>query len=190
MAVKTLLPSLKLLMNKAPIVVAASYEGTAIARAGYGNTILAVLLGTSADTLDGSNYITLTLEECATSGGSYTTCADADVVCYKNGTLQSTNAAVLNDMDEDNILVTFEYIGAAAFLHLQWTETGTISTGAPRRLCWLSRATRCVSPSHRPWSKEETWPSYSSPTRRAGAPRSAAGSPGAMRKWMLRPNAG
>lgn len=73
--------------------------------------------------LDGSNYWTCTLTECATVGGSYTDVADADV---DDGTTSPTNSIIINSTSEDDLGWKLGYKGNLQFVKALMTETGTL----------------------------------------------------------------
>jgi hypothetical protein len=91
-------------------------------------TITAVV-GASGDTLSGSVYIELELEE-STDNSTWTDCADADVQGSVTGTNTGT-FAVIDDAAEDDAIYTAGYLGDARYVRMVANVTGTHTNGTP-----------------------------------------------------------
>jgi hypothetical protein len=97
-------------------------ESSAIDITGYDGVLIEYNVGTSADTLSGSVYLTGTLTESATTGGSYAAVDASDYV----GTLP-----VIDDPAEDDSIHLVAYQGVNGFIKVGFELTGTHTTGIP-----------------------------------------------------------
>ena len=111
---------------KHSINITASYDSTAIGVAGYEGLLITCDLGVSGDTLSTTNYGTISLIECATSGGSYSAVADADVICTTG-----VNAHLVQ-LAGDSTLYEIAYKGKQPFVKLRWVESGSLTSGVPQ----------------------------------------------------------
>ncbi len=95
------------------------------------DAVLVAHLGDSADTLSGSNYIEVELQESDTDvDGDYTAAANADITNYVTGTNVGT-LALINAPTEDQVIVFAGYKGSKRYIRLKFNFTGTHSTGTP-----------------------------------------------------------
>jgi hypothetical protein len=111
---------------------------TGVATKGYSETCFVVDMGNSADTLSGSNYIELEVEESA-DNSSYTDVANANLVNYVTGTNTGTFAKV-DDPAEDSTVFMTGYRGNAAYARVVLNFTGTHSTGTPISVLAIQKA--------------------------------------------------
>ncbi len=110
-----------------PIVVNNDTEGTGVgvSLAGFDGAMFIVHVGASGDTLSGSVYLTVKLQECATdTPGSYTDIADADL---EGG----ANAVVIDAAAEDEVVIQRGYKGGLRWLRVFVDTTGTHTNGTP-----------------------------------------------------------
>jgi hypothetical protein len=111
-----------------PVVVTADVESTAIDMQGYDSLELVVLMGESGDTLSGSLYTELILQEGAESDGS-----DAAAVAQNDaiGTVTSGVFATVDAAAEDDAVFKIGYIGDARYVRVAIDVTGTHTNGTP-----------------------------------------------------------
>lgn len=113
----------------APIVTTATYSTSGINVGGYTGNAFYVYYGAAGDTLSAADKIECKLEECSTSGGSYSDVATADVY-YPSGT--ATNSFGLIDADaEAGNVYAIGYDGDEKYVKVTATFTGTHATGTP-----------------------------------------------------------
>lgn len=87
-----------------------------------------VNVGASGDTLSGSVYWTLSLEE-SDDNSTFTDAADADVIARYGNTEQATNSVVIDAPAEDEAVASFGYIGSKRYSRVVITATGTHTNG-------------------------------------------------------------
>lgn len=110
----------------APVVRTATTTSSACGLAGYEGAMFSVLFGVSADTLSASVTWDCKLTECATSGGSYTDVAAADVIGHTSNAF-----GAIDDMSEDAAVYSLGYKGTKAYVKVVVTATGSHSSGTP-----------------------------------------------------------
>jgi len=94
--------------------------------------------------VDGSNYLTVTLEECDTTvGTSFTTVASTDLI----GAF-----TVIDSTSEDSVQQRVGYIGGKRYLRVKLDETGTISAGIIGVTALLGNARHQVASTKTPTS--------------------------------------
>lgn len=116
---------LKVIKGLSPITVSATGQVTGIDVSGYESIMVVAAIGVDT-ALDGSNYWTLDLKECATTGGSYTAVADKDAKAAI-GTITAGVWGLVNSTSEDDTVMSVSYFGNKDFLQVNYTETGTLS---------------------------------------------------------------
>ena len=103
----------------------ATFTGTAVDTWGYSDITIIVHVGISLTALSGSNYWTITFEECAvTTAGSFTHCADTDL---EGG----VHTVILDDPTEDDQFIVRKYKGKLRYVRVLGTITGTLASGTP-----------------------------------------------------------
>lgn len=107
-----------------PIVVNNDTEGTGVAvdLAGYESATLIVHVGVSGDTLSGSVYHTVKLQESA-DNSVWNDVAAAD--------MEGSNSVVIDDAAEDPVVIVWGYKGAKRYLRVFDDVTGTHTNGTP-----------------------------------------------------------
>jgi hypothetical protein len=115
----------------APAVINSDTATTGVDLQNCDDVVLVADIGNSADTLSGSNYIEVEMQESDTDvDGDYTACANADVTNYVTGTNTGT-LALINAAAEDTLAVSGGYKGSKRYIRLKFNFTGTHSTGTP-----------------------------------------------------------
>lgn len=89
-----------------------------------------VNVGQSADTLSGSLYWTFKVQE-SDDDNDYTDAADADVIARNGNTEQAGNEVVIDAPAEDEVALSFGYIGNKLYSRVVATATGTHTNGTP-----------------------------------------------------------
>lgn len=104
---------------------------TSVDTVGYDANAFQVSIGNSADTLSGSLYLEVELQESDESGANFTAVADADVL---GTTVTGTNTgtvAVINAPSEDIVTVNAQYIGTKQYARINLNLTGNHASGTP-----------------------------------------------------------
>ena len=96
---------------------------------GYHDLAVVVNMGNSADTLSGSVYIYLELQDSA-DGITYAACADADISNPITGAVTGT-FALIDAPSEDTTLFKTSYKGTKRYLKVNVNFVGTHTTGTP-----------------------------------------------------------
>lgn len=105
----------------------ATTNSSAVNLAGYNSCEVIVLVGaSSADTLSGSVYWTITLQESDTYNTGFTTVGAADTV---DGETTATNSIVIDANAECGLSYKLGYIGQKKYLRIAITATGTHTYG-------------------------------------------------------------
>ena len=99
---------------------------------GAGSLAVVVLLGAIADTLDATHRVDIKIEHADDDGtgnpGSFSACADADVIDYIG--LSSGIFAVIDSNSEDERRIVVEYQGGKRFVKVTATPV-SLTTGGP-----------------------------------------------------------
>lgn len=102
---------------------------TSVDMKGYESLMFVVNVGASADTINGSNYIELEVED-SSDDSTFSDCADADILdsvsATNNGTFGLIDAA-----SEDEATFKVGYVGDKRYVRVVLSFTGTHSTGTP-----------------------------------------------------------
>ena len=109
--------------------ITADADGAGIDLANYRGCTFYAVMGDSGDTLSGSVYIELELEE-SDDDSTYTDCADADVQGAVTGTNTGT-FAVVNAPTEDQTVFATRYLGTKQYVRAVVNVTGTHTNGTP-----------------------------------------------------------
>jgi len=123
-----------------PVVMTATKTGTGIDKQGFDGTCHIIALGASGDTISGSVYYTLKLED-SDDDSTYASAVTADVIG------QTLTAGVFATIDapaddEQNYLV--QYVGAARYSRIVMTITGTHTNGTPVSIVALNVGSRHI----------------------------------------------
>ena len=111
------------------VVVTADANGASIDMQGYNSLMVIGAIGASGDTLSGSVYIELELEE-SDDDSTFTDVADADLQNSVTGTNTGT-FAVINDPAEDSQVYKTGYKGTKRYVRPVVNVTGTHTNGTP-----------------------------------------------------------
>ena len=109
--------------------VTADANCTAVDMLNFGVCRILAVVGESGDTLSGSVYIELEVEESA-DNSTFTDVADADLSAYVAGTNDGTFAKI-DAAAEDELLVEVEYRGQSRYVRCVVNVTGTHTNGTP-----------------------------------------------------------
>ena len=112
-----------------PVVVSADALSTAINQAGFTDVTALVAVGESGDTLSGTVYIELEMQE-SDDDSTYTACADADITNSTAGTNTGT-FALIDAAAEDDAVYTSKYLGSKQYVKVNINVTGTHTNGTP-----------------------------------------------------------
>jgi len=134
----TIYTDLKVTEGMVTAVTNADANLTAVDRKGYEEVMFHVSLGNSADTLSGSNYIELEVEE-SDDNSTFTDVANADLVRYVTGNNTGT-FGVINAPTEDSTSFQTAYRGNSRYVRIVLSFTGTHSTGTPIHACYFQKA--------------------------------------------------
>ena len=112
-----------------PVVVTADALSSVINQAGFRDVTVAVAVGESGDTLSGSVYIELELQE-SDDDSTYTACANADITNSVTGTNVGT-FALIDAAAEDDVVKMCKYLGNKQYVKVNVNVTGTHTNGTP-----------------------------------------------------------
>lgn len=112
-----------------PVVVTADALSSAIDMAGFRDVTVAAAIGESGDTLSGSVYIELEMQE-SDDDSTYTACADADITNAVTGTNTGT-FALIDAAAEDDAVYLSQYLGSKQYVKVNVNVTGTHTNGTP-----------------------------------------------------------
>ena len=115
-----------------PVVMTATKTGTGIDKQGFDGTCHIIAIGDSGDTLSGSVYFTLKLED-SDDDSTYAAAVTADVF------------DTIDAPAEDSKNVLIQYVGKARYSRVVVTITGTHTNGTPIGIVALN-----VGPRHIP----------------------------------------
>lgn len=120
-----------------PATVTSTQTSAAIDLRGYDSLSVAFALGQSGDTLSGSVYWTLKLQD-SDDDASY-----SDVAA--SGVLNTAATITVDDAAEDSAVYTIGYTGGKRYVKAVATATGTHSNGTPMAIVAL-RGTPSLAP--------------------------------------------
>lgn len=129
MATRDLHNNLKTVVTRKPGTAAATadFNGTAVDTLGFEGVEVFVYMAASGDTLSGSVYTTLELEE-SNDNTTFTDVAEVDMIGAIDGT--TTGAfAVIDDPAEDDALFRVGYVGNKRYVRVVVNVTGTHTNG-------------------------------------------------------------
>lgn len=112
-----------------PVVVTADALSSAIDMTGFRDLTAMVAVGESGDTLSGSVYIELEMQE-SDDNSTYTACADADITNAVTGTNTGT-FALIDAAAEDDAVYVSQYLGSKQYVKVNVNVTGTHTNGTP-----------------------------------------------------------
>ncbi len=112
-----------------PVVVSADALSAVVNQAGFTDVTVLVAVGESGDTLSGSVYIELEMQE-SSDDSTYTACADADITNSVTGTNTGT-FALIDAAAEDDAVYASKYLGSKQYVKVNTNVTGTHTNGTP-----------------------------------------------------------
>lgn len=112
-----------------PAVINSDTNGASVDTKGFEEVQFIAVVGESADTLNGTNFIELEVEESA-DDSTFTDVANAGVKDYVTGTNTGTFAKI-DDAAEDDAVYTCSVISTKRYLRPVLNFSGTHSTGTP-----------------------------------------------------------
>lgn len=127
---KDLYHNLAIQQALAPQVATSSKTSAAIDLQGFESATVVFALGASGDTLSGSLYWTLTLEHSDASGSGYETVPASALI-------SGAESVVIDAPAEDELAVSFGYVGTKRYLKAVATATGSHSNGTPMAMIAL-----------------------------------------------------
>ena len=127
---KDLISNIKATISIGAELLTADEQGDTIDRQGYnGNVLLVANVGASLDTLSGSVYAELEVQE-SDDDSTYTAVADADLSDSVTGTNVGTFAKIDDPAEDDQVYKT-EYRGSKRYVQAVVNLTGTHTNGIP-----------------------------------------------------------
>jgi hypothetical protein len=135
---KDLTNNIQVLRSISPVSVSdnTAQAGQAIDRLGYESVTYVLNIGSIADA---DATFTVLLQECDTSGGSYTDVADADMISQTPGTAPETAAGF--QFDDDNEVRKLGYIGNKRYTKLTITPVNNASAAVISAVAILGNPT-------------------------------------------------
>lgn len=112
-----------------PVVITADANGASVDMKDYSHCAFYALIGESGDTLSGSVYIELEVEESA-DNSTFTDVADADLTNYVAGTNDGCFGLIDAAAEDDAVYMT-QYRGNARYVRPVINVTGTHTNGTP-----------------------------------------------------------
>jgi hypothetical protein len=112
-----------------PVVLTADADGDSVDMKDYEHVAFYALVGESGDTLSGTVYLELEVEESA-DDSSFTDVADADLTNYVAGTNDGTFAKIDAAAEDDAVYMT-QYKGSKRYVRPVANISGTHSNGIP-----------------------------------------------------------
>jgi len=113
-----------------PVVVSADALSAAINMAGFRDVTVLAAIGESGDTLSGSVYIELEMQE-SDDDSTYTACADADITNVVTGSSNTGTFALIDAAAEDDAVYSSQYLGSKQYVKVNINVTGTHTNGTP-----------------------------------------------------------
>lgn len=113
----------------APIILTADQNGVGVDTLGFDSTTIIFNVGISGDTLSGTVYAELEVED-SPDNSVWTDCADADLTFVTSETTNNTGTvALINAAAEDPAIHTTGYIGDKRYVRGVVNLTGTHTNG-------------------------------------------------------------
>ncbi len=112
-----------------PVVITADADGASVDLLGYEKVTFLALIGESGDTLSGSVYVELEVEDSA-DDSSFSDAADADLQTYVAGNNDGC-FGVINAAAEDDAVYKTTYRGSERYVRPVINVTGTHTNGIP-----------------------------------------------------------
>ena len=114
-------------LDKSPVIITADANCTSVDLAEFNQVTFIASVGASGDTLSGSVYLELEVEE-SDNDSDWTDCVDADITNAVTGTTTGT-FALINATDEDETVHMTTYKGNKRYVRVVANVTGTHTNG-------------------------------------------------------------
>lgn len=125
----------KVVQTLDPVNVTATTNCAGADRQGFESVDHVINVGESGDTLNGTNYWTLIIEESDDNSTFTAVTAAADVLVGSNSRVSAPNGsgvfATIDDAAEDDAVYRIGYRGGKRYSRVTITENGTLNTGTP-----------------------------------------------------------
>lgn len=121
-----------------PATITSDTNGTAVDMSGYNQCAFYALVGESGDTLSGSVYIELEVEE-SDDNSTFSDVADADLINYVDGNNDGC-FGVIDAAAEDDACYKTAYRGTKRYVRPVINVTGSHSNGTPIGIVCLQEA--------------------------------------------------
>lgn len=109
--------------------LATDTNGTGVDLSGFDSAEVVVSVGAAAFTINGSNFLSLELEESDTLGSGYTDVAASDIDGGNGGA--NGQFALIDSSSEDDVVVHVGYTGSKKYIRVVANFTGTVTGGIP-----------------------------------------------------------
>ena len=113
-----------------PAVTSIDVLSTVVDMAGFRDVTALVSVGESGDTLSGTVYVELEMQE-SDDDSTYTACADADITNAVTGSTNTGTFALIDAAAEDDAVYASMYLGSKQYVKVNINVTGTHTNGIP-----------------------------------------------------------
>ena len=117
-----------------PATATTTVTSNCVDLAGFNSVTVLWSVGESGDTLSGTVYWTLKLQECDTQAGTYTDVSATEII---SDAATVVNSVVVDAAAEDDRAYRLGYTGNARYLRAVVTATGTHTYGTPMAIIAL-----------------------------------------------------
>jgi hypothetical protein len=114
-------------------VTTANTTGTGVDLSGYNSAVMIVDVGAEGDTLSGSVYFEIAIQQ-SDDDSTYTACTQADIVdgtIAASGIFYKIDGTTGGDPDTTGAIYRVGYVGGKRYIRAVLTKTGTHSNGTP-----------------------------------------------------------
>ena len=114
-------------------VTTANTTGTGVDLSGYNSAVMIVDVGAEGDTLSGSVYFEIAIQQ-SDDDSTYTACTQADIVdgtIAASGIFYKIDGTTGGDPDNTGAIYRVGYVGGKRYIRAVLTKTGTHSNGTP-----------------------------------------------------------
>ncbi len=113
-----------------PVILTADANGTGVDTRGFDSTTIVFLVGESGDTLSGSVFIELEVED-SPDNSAWTDVDNADLTIFITGATNTGTVALIDAAAEDDSIHSTGYLGDKRFVRPVINVTGTHTNGTP-----------------------------------------------------------
>ena len=114
-------------------VTTANTTGTGVDLSGYNSAVMIVDVGAEGDTLSGSVYFEIAIQQ-SDDDSTYTACTQADIVdgtIAASGIFYKIDGTAGGDPDTTGAIYRVGYVGGKRYIRAVLTKTGTHGSGTP-----------------------------------------------------------